>query len=57
MPFLEITRRHKGLKSIRVQIRYIDNRMAVRSTGKLRQLQKLRKLNEPFISKMAEGAR
>lgn len=55
--FFEITLRHKGLKSIRVQIRYIDNRMTMRSTGKLRQLQKLRGLNEPFISKMAEGAR
>lgn len=53
-PFLEIMPRRKGLKSIRVQIRFADNRMTARSIGKLRQLQKLQKLNEPFISKMAK---
>lgn len=49
--------RRKGLKSIRVQIRLADNRMTARSIGKLRQLQKLRKLNEAFISKMAKVER
>lgn len=53
--FLEITLRHQGLKSIREKIRYVDNRMMVRSIGKLRQLQKLQELNGPFISKMAKG--
>lgn len=54
---LEIMLHRKGLKSIRVQIRFADNRMTARSIGKLRQLQKLRKSNEAFISKMAKVER